>query len=400
MERKQKMGEKRYAFVSVRILLEDGWLHDGYIVWENGTIVEVGKMDHFKENEHSIIIRVPDDSMIVPGFIDVHIHGASGADAMDGTKEALRTMAQALPKEGTTSFLATTMTASSEAIERALMNVAKDEAMEGEAELLGVHLEGPFIAPNRVGAQHPHYVQAPDAERFARWQELANGLIRLVTFAPEQKGGMVFLRTLREHGVTASLGHSDADAEAALQAIEQGVTHCTHLFNGMRSLHHREPNALGAVLLDERVRCELIVDGLHVHPHIVKLAYRLKGKDGIVLITDAMRAKGLGDGMYDLGGQEVKVVGNQATLFDGTLAGSVLKMNEAIRNMCLFTGCSLEEAIRMATINPAKQIGVDDRKGSIAVGKDADLVVINDQCDVWMTICRGHIAYQKEGGID
>jgi N-acetylglucosamine-6-phosphate deacetylase len=390
---------KRYAFVSGRILLENGWLHDGYVVWENGTIVEVGEMNDFHEDEKTIQIKIPDGSSIVPGFIDVHIHGASGADTMDGTKEALRTMGKALPKEGTTSFLATTMTTSSEAIERALINVAEDEALEGEAELLGVHLEGPFIAPNRVGAQHPRYVQAPNAELFVRWQEMANGRIRLVTFAPEQKEGMAFLRTLCEHGVTASIGHSDANDEKALQAIEQGVTHCTHLFNGMRSLHHRQPNALGAMLLDERVRCELIVDGLHVHPHIVKLAYRLKGKDGIVLITDAMRAKGLGDGVYDLGGQEVKVVGNQATLLDGTLAGSVLKMNEAIRNMCLFTGCSLDEAIRMATINPAKQIGVADRKGSIAVGKDADLVVINDQCDVWMTICRGHIAYRKEGGI-
>jgi N-acetylglucosamine-6-phosphate deacetylase len=228
---------------------------------------------------------------------------------------------------------------------------------------------------------------------FKKWQNIAQGSIRVVTMAPELEEGFKLAVYLKETGVVVSIGHSDALYEEAAEAIQKGVTHCTHLFNGMRGLHHREPGVAGAVLLHDEVRCELISDGIHVRPEIIRLVYQIKGKDGIILITDAMRAKCLGQGIYDLGGQQVTVDHSKATLADGTLAGSILKMNNAVKNIMQFTGCSLVDAIQMAAANPAKQLGIFDRKGSISVGKDADIVVLDDSFEIAMTICRGNVAY-------
>jgi N-acetylglucosamine-6-phosphate deacetylase len=394
----QRMDDKKIVFTNAAVIKEDTILENGYVATAGKIITEIGSMEQYIPDANALEYRFSKNYTIVPGFIDVHIHGANGADTMDGTQEALETIAKTLPKEGTTAFLATTMTASAEKTKKALKNAAAYCESQGyhQAELLGIHLEGPFISERRAGAQHPGYILNPDISLFDRWQNMAKDAIRLVTVAPELEGGMQLVEHCKAIGVTASIGHSNARYDEALKAIQKGVTHCTHLFNGMRGLHHREPGAVGAVLLHEQVCCELISDGIHISPEIIKLVYRIKGKDGIVLVTDAMRAKCLGKGIYDLGGQQVTVDGKKAVLADGTLAGSILKMNNAVKNIIQFTGCSLIDAIHMATVNPAKQLGIYHRKGSIAVGKDADLVVLDDSLNVVMTFCRGRLAYSRE----
>jgi len=389
---------KRWLLKNAAVYAETGKIDQGYVWIEGEKVADVGPMSLCPADAEAEVIELSPRFAIVPGFIDVHIHGAAGADVMDATPSALQAMANALPAEGTTSFLATTMTAPSEQIEAALRNAARYMAeanRPGAAEVLGVHLEGPFLSPKRAGAQHPHHLADPNISLFQRWQEAAGGNIRLVTLAPERDGGLDLVAYLKKTGVVASIGHSDAVYEEVKAAVEAGVTHATHLFNGMRGIHHREPGAAGAVLMHDEVVCELIADGLHVAPPMIRFAYRNKGSDGLILITDAMRAKCLGDGQYDLGGQEVAVRGQEARLADGTLAGSVLKLADALRRVLDCTGCHLEDVIRMASWNPAKQLRILDRKGSLRPGKDADVVVLDEQYGVAMTFCRGVLAYRK-----
>jgi len=232
---------------------------------------------------------------------------------------------------------------------------------------------------------------------FKKWEELSDQTIKLVTLAPEQPNGLEFVRYLKTKGIIASIGHTDATFEEVIEAIDAGANHVTHLFNQMRGLHHREPGVVGAAFLKEELKAELIVDGVHVHPEMVKLAYNQKGKHGIILITDSMRAKCLKNGHYDLGGQDVTVQDGRATLSDGTLAGSILKLGQGVRNILSFTGCKIEEAVEMASVNPAKQLKIFDHKGSISEGKDADIVILDENHEVYMTICRGKTAYIKGG---
>ncbi|WP_057915035.1 N-acetylglucosamine-6-phosphate deacetylase [Peribacillus muralis] len=371
---------------------------NGYIKIEGGQIAEVGPASQCKHDEDAEVINLSSEYQVIPGAIDVHIHGAAKADAMDATSEALTTMAKTLPKEGTTSFLATTMTQSEDAIETALLNAGtyiKDQN-DDHAEIVGIHLEGPFISPARKGAQPVDFIIDPNVSLFKRWQLLAQNHIKLVTLAPEQPNGLELARHLKETGVVASIGHSDATYDQISEAIEAGTTHVTHLYNGMRGLHHREPGVLGAAYLRDELFVELIADGIHCRPEMVKLAFDQITSDRMILITDSLRAKWLEKGTYDLGGQDVYVDETKATLPDGTLAGSILKMNDAIKNTMQYTGCSMTDIIKMTAENPAKQLRIFDKKGSIRVGKDADLVILNEDLDVEMTFCRGKLAYKKE----
>lgn len=370
-----------------------------YIYIEDGKINEMGPIEKVPSRlQEAEKIELSKEHTVVPGFIDVHIHGAAGADTMDATPEALTVMANALPAEGTTSFLATTITQKHENIEKALANAAhycEHRNSPGKAEILGIHLEGPFINAKHKGAQPEEYILNPDLSLFKKWQKLAGGRIKLVTIAPELENGLEFVRYLDKNGVVASIGHTDAVYEEMEKAVKAGAKHVTHLFNGMRGIHHREPGAAGAALLFKELMVELIADGIHVHPEVMKLISRAKGTDGMILITDAMRAKCLKNGIYDLGGQDVSVSGGKALLADGTLAGSILKMNDSIKNTINATEISLEEAVKMASSNPAKQLKVFDRKGSIALGKDADITVLTSDYQVDLTICRGEVAFKK-----
>ncbi|MDW7617158.1 N-acetylglucosamine-6-phosphate deacetylase [Peribacillus simplex] len=371
---------------------------NGYIKVVDGKIAEVGPVNQYKHDDDVKVITLSSDYQVIPGAIDIHIHGASNSDAMDATHEALSTMAETLPKEGTTSFLATTMTQTTDAIESALLNAGKyiENQSQEHAEIIGIHLEGPFISPVRKGAQPEEHIVDPDVTLFKRWQEMAENQIKLVTLAPEQPNGLDLAAHLKATGVVASIGHSDATYDQIDEAIQAGTTHVTHLYNGMRGLHHREPGVLGAAYLRDELYVELIADGIHCRPEMIKLAYNQITSERMILITDSLRAKWLEKGTYDLGGQPVNVDETKATLSDGTLAGSILKMNDAIKNTMEYTGCSMTDIIKMTAENPAKQLRIFDRKGSIQVGKDADLVILNDRLDVEMTFCRGNLAFKKE----
>ena len=390
--------ENKLSFIQANLVLEHGILQDGFLTIENGKITSVGQMAEYVSTPGEKVIDLHHESYLSPGFIDIHIHGANGADTMDATPEALTTMASALPKEGTTSFLATTITQSPENIEKAIRNAAeyqKKRNTPGKAEVLGIHLEGPFINKKHNGAQPEHYILKPDIDLFQKWQKLADNAIKVVTLAPEIENASELIAYLAANGVIASIGHTDASYEEVVKAVEDGASHVTHLFNAMKGIHHRQPGAAGAALLLDQLTAEIIADGVHVRPEMIDLAVRVKGEEKLVLITDSMRAKCLKNGRYDLGGQDVFVRDGKAVLEDGTLAGSILKMKDSIQNIIRFTKLSLFQAVRMASTNPAKELKVFDRKGSLAVGKDADIVVLNPKYEVQMTLCRGEIAYEQ-----
>ncbi|ALS76432.1 N-acetylglucosamine-6-phosphate deacetylase [Planococcus rifietoensis] len=362
-------------------------------------LIEDGKISRVAEK-----IEVPADIHIeasgknwtaFPGFIDVHIHGAAGHDSMDATPEDLAGLAEALPKEGTTSFLATTMTQSDEAISAALENICEFHASEGQAEMLGVHLEGPFISAERAGAQPIEHIVEASYPLFREWQKKSGNQIRLVTLAPETRGAMEFIKKLTEDKVIASIGHSDATFEEVQAAVRSGANHVTHLYNQMSPFHHRKPGVVGAALMEDGLMVELIADFIHSHPASVEMAFRQKGAERLILITDAMRAKGLPPGVYDLGGQDVQVTKKDARLADGTLAGSILTMDRAIQNVQSITGCSVNELVAMTSANAANELGLAN-KGKVCSGADADIAILDDNLNVQLTICRGTIAYRKE----
>ncbi|MBM7661756.1 N-acetylglucosamine-6-phosphate deacetylase [Bacillus mesophilus] len=375
-----------------KIYQPEGIVENGSLLIEDETIREIGLNLVQQADE---IIEIPEDYHIIPGIIDLHIHGAAGHDTMDATFEALQGISAYLPSEGITSYLPTTITQKNEAIEQALQNAATYTNNSG-AEVLGIHLEGPFLSPKRAGAQPQEYMCDTDIELFRKWQELSGNTIKMVTLAPEQDPDFQLIQYMKKTGVIASIGHSDATYEVFAEAVKKGLSHATHFYNQMREMHHREPGVVGGVYLHDEITAELIVDGVHVAPEMVKLTAKLKDINTLILISDAMRAKGLEEGVYELGGQKVFVENGEARLEDGTLAGSILRMDDAIKNMMSYTGCSLQDVVKMASYNPAKRIGILDRKGSLETGQDADFVILNEQFEVVMTFCRGTLAYQQK----
>ncbi len=359
--------------------------------------IEDGKIAYIGNGEKEIEKICDIDGILVPGFIDEHIHGAGGSDAMDATNEALQTISEYLAMEGTTGFLATTMTQSKENINNALKAAAsaiKNGKFRG-AEVLGVHLEGPFISPKHVGAQPLEYVLNPSVAEFEKFQRAAEGNIKIVTLAPEENGGTELTEALKKQGVVASIGHTGATFSDVEKAVRSGARSVTHTYNAQTGLHHREAGVVGAAMLFNELNCEMICDGIHVSIPAIKLVIKNKPHDKFTLITDAMRAKGMPDGVSELGGQEVFVKGGEARLKDGTLAGSVLKMNVAIKNLVERVGVPFTDAVDFATANPAKNIGLFGERGSIEVGKRADFTVLKKDYEVEMTMVGGNVVYKK-----
>lgn len=335
-------------------------------------------------------IVLPEGVVVVPGFIDLHIHGAGGSDTMDASEEALERISKTVAQEGTVGFLATTMTQSENNIIKALTAINENEWQNG-ARILGVHLEGPFISPDYAGAQPREYIVKPNVEQFIKYNTASGNRIKKVTVAPEVEGAEELIKYLKENGIIASLGHSNATAEDVNRAIVYGAESVTHTFNAQSPFKHRDIGVAGSAMLHDELFCEIIADGVHVSFDAIKLLIKNKPKDKITLITDAIRAKGLGDGESELGGQKVYVKDGQARLENGTLAGSVLKMNIAVKNMVERVGVPFTQAIDYATKNPAKQLGIYQDTGSISVGKRADFVVLDRDYNVIMTVVAGKI---------
>lgn len=337
-----------------------------------------------------------DGRLLVPGFVDVHVHGGGGYDVMRGDVSHIQGMSRFHATHGTTTILPTTLTAEHHRIERAIAAIV-DAIEEGPAgaDIAGIHLEGPYISPDRCGAQHPEYVRDASIAELDRYIRLSEGRIRLITIAPERPQALELIRYAAEQGITVSLGHTDATWAIMQEAVRQGASHVTHLFNGMRPLHHREPGAAGAALMLDELTVELICDGHHVHPDLIRFVHRVKPQGKIVLITDAMEAAGLPDGEeYQLGGLACFKRDGQVRLKSrGDLAGSCLTMDAALRNALRFTGSTLAEILPMLTINPARQAGIAASKGSIAPGKDADLTVLDDDFQVRATYVKGKRVY-------
>ena len=328
--------------------------------------------------------------IVVPGFVDIHIHGCAGFDTCDATAEALAGMAKHLVTQGVTSFCPTTMTLASEDIESVLLNIRSCmESPPVGAALLGVNMEGPYISINKKGGQKGEFVKKPDWEQFKRFYDLSGGIVKIVDIAPECEGANEFIDKACQL-CRVSIAHTDADYATASASFKKGITHVSHLFNAMPGFSHREPGTVGAVFDDEHVAAELICDGFHIHPATVRVAFRILGEDRTIIVSDSMRAAGLPDGTYDLGGQQVAVVDGHARLADGTIAGSTTNIYEEIRNLLSY-GVPFKQVIKSATINPAKAICEDDKIGSIEAGKLADLVVLDKDFNIKAVIARGEI---------
>lgn len=361
-----------------RQVIEDGYIRFGE------KITEVDSMRCYEPKEEDEVIDFPGE-YIVPGFIDVHSHGGYGYDSMDASPEEIDEMVSLMTaREGITSYFCTTMTQTYENIERAISNIRK--AAEKNPVIQGIHLEGPFISADFKGAQDASYIKAPDEKVLARWNDLSGGRIKVVTYAPEE-ATTEFENWCLSNGIVLSAGHSNATYD---QLCASRACHVTHLYNAQRGLKHREPGVTGYGLLTDGVNAELICDGIHSRPKMVYLAHKVKGSDGVELITDSMRAKGMPEGKSELGGQTVYVKDGTARLEDGTIAGSVLTYIRAFQNIMKFAGVGIEDAVKMSSGNQAREFGLT-QKGMLAPGKDADMVVLDKNFNLQGTFSLGNL---------
>ena len=387
------------VLIGAKVLTEQGLLDD-YVVVFDEVIHAVEPHSVYASRRDGSYEEIYVDGYVVPGFIDIHIHGSKGCDVMDGTASAIETIAKSVVKSGTTAFLATTMTLSEFDIKKAL-NAVRDSKVSQKglfehgiasgARVLGAHMEGPFINPAFKGAQNVEHIQRPTVEWLIDYLDV----VKMITYAPEMDDDFAFAKALRDQSVVLSIGHSGCDYETASRAFDEGVDHVTHCFNAMTPLHHRNPGVVGAALT-KPFTIDIITDGIHVHSGFMGPFIELKGIDKTILITDAMRAAMMPDGQYDLGGQMVEVANGCCKLHDGTLAGSVLSMDQALRNMLSLSNIPFEHVIRMLSENPAKKLNIFDSKGSIRVGKDADLVVLSPDFLVYKVFVSG-ILNEGEG---
>ncbi|MDR1930503.1 MAG: N-acetylglucosamine-6-phosphate deacetylase [Treponema sp.] len=371
---------------NVRIILQNT-IVEGHVLVKDGIIAAVGEGP--PERPAGAAALDGGSLYLAPGFIDLHNHGRLGANVMDG-REAIETVARGQLRHGVTGFLAGTSTRDwEECLESVRIMAscwAEDEAAFSPASersrCLGVYSEGNFFSMEKRGAHNPKYLREPRKEDIDRLLEAGGASIKILALAPELPGAFDAISRLKTAGVVLSAAHSDASLEETREALNRGVTQATHTFNGMRSLHHQEPGVTGALLFDDRVFCELIADGIHVHPLVLSLVYRIKGPERIVLISDSVGLNGVQDGRYQAGDYTVTVSNGAMRLEDGRLAGSSLSLDGAVYTMSARAGVPLCEAVRMASLNPARILGLEKKKGSIAVGKDADLVLFDDQITV------------------
>jgi N-acetylglucosamine-6-phosphate deacetylase len=374
-----------------RVLTPGGEWPRGWIAVEGRRIAAMGQGRPPEPRQQPTVLDAG-GLIVLPGFVDLHAHGAVGVDVMDADPDGLRRMARFYARHGVTAWLPTTMTASARDLERALEAVGEVLGpVDGGATVLGAHLEGPYLSKARRGAQDPSLIRVAPREEATRL--LDSGIVRLLAVAPEVQGNRWLVAEAAARGVTVSAGHTDATYDQALEAVAGGVRHVTHAFNAMRPLGHREPGMLGAALTVPELACELVADNIHVHPAVMRLLLAAKGADGVVLVTDAVRATGLPDGAYQVGDQPAIHMDGAIRLADGTLAGSVLTLDRALHNLQAATGRPLAELWPAASRNAAQAIGVGDRKGTLEPGKDADLVLLDPSLQVVVTVAEGAVVH-------
>ena len=374
------------CIVNGKIILENDILENKVLVFDD-KILDI--LDEAPKNCEIIDAK---GKYVSPGFIDIHIHGNMGKDTMDATKEALTTIAKSIVRHGVTSFLPTTMTMDQESIYNALDAIKSLMGYgEDKAEILGAHLEGPFINQKYKGAQNESYIIDPSYEFIEKYKDV----IKVITYAPEQDEDFKFTKeVVKNTDIALSIGHSKATFNQATEAINLGARNITHLFNAMTPLNHRNPGVVGAGLTSD-VYCEIIADKIHISEDLFQFILDNKGEDKLILITDSIEAGGLEDGEYSLGGQKVTVKDSQARLESGALAGSVMPLNKMVYNFLNNTNLDIRKVVRLAAINPARSIGIDKTKGSIEIGKDADIILIDEDINCYMTINKGKVVYKK-----
>lgn len=368
---------------------------DGYgVAIEDGRIVDIKREEEFHLDDFDDIIYGK-GNYLSPGFIDIHNHGNSGFDIMDSTEEALDSMGKYHISNGVTSYLGTVITSSHEDMIKAMKNIVAYNQKKDRANIVGIHLEGPFFNVEKKGAQPERFIKPPNIEDIHEVLDTSKGLLKMVSLAPELEGALDVIRLLKKNGVAVSMAHSNSTYEEAKMGIEHGVTIATHLYNGMRGFNHREPGIIGASLTDDRVYCEVIYDRFHLHDIAVKIALRMKGYDRIILVSDSMMAAGLEDGEYILGGQKVIVKSGKPRLESGNIAGSTLDLKTAVYNMTKYLQVPINDAVKMASLNPAKAIGMGDELGSIEIGKKADLLLFDEDIDMKMVCLGGNILWKE-----
>ncbi|MFD0677452.1 MULTISPECIES: N-acetylglucosamine-6-phosphate deacetylase [unclassified Paenibacillus] len=394
------MSGKQAAYIyNVNVVTPDGVIEHGWVHLVDGLIEEIGSLSDNSNNvppvtlyEHAEVIDGR-NGWLLPGFIDVHVHGGYGHDFMDADSAGLDAITQFHAQHGTSVMLATTVTAPKSDIDKVLSRVShyRESAMP-YAQLLGVHLEGPFISAKWPGAQNPEHITAPQLAWLEDWTQRFPELIRMQTLAPENEGALPYIEALASKGIIAALGHTNASYEQVQLAVEHGLSHAVHSFNAMRALHHREPGTVGAVMSNPAIMAEVIADGHHVHPAVIGLLAKLKGPDNLLLITDAISAAGLGNGDYQLGGLDVVVLDGVARLKEGdSLAGSTLTMIDAFRYAVQNAGISVEHASRMASANPARRLGIDQVTGALQPGKQADVLLLDEQLELGRVWIQGRV---------
>ncbi len=367
--------------INGKVVLEDR-IASCVVVIEDGVIV--GLEDKVQDGE----IIDAKGLYVAPGFFDVHIHGCAGHDVMDGTFEAINGISKAIVKKGVTSFLPTTLTQSNEATYQAVKTVKEHMHQVEGAQIEGVHLEGPFFNVEFKGAQPEQFISSPSIDQYKEMVKDAEDVVKMISLAPEKEGAMDLIKYVTKQGVVASIGHTAATYDIALKSFDAGITHATHTFNGMRGFNHREPGVVGAVMDDQRVYAELILDGIHVHYASARSLAKIKGPDKMVLVTDCMRAGQLPEGTFDLGGQVVHVLNKAARLESGALAGSVLNLNEAVCYAHQYLGYSIVDVVKWAATNPARNCGLD-HIGSIAVHKKANIIFFDENISVERVFIEG-----------
>lgn len=385
----------RLALTGGEIITPFRSIKNGTIMIDEGKIYELGNSKDVIIPDNSEVIDVS-GRIISPGFVDLLVHGGGGCGFADDNEESISTVSKYFLEHGSTTVLASLFAKPEKLLLADLERVASYIEKNPDSNIRGIHMEGPYLNKELKGAMNESYLWKPSVESWKKMWEASKGKIKIMTIAPELPGAIEVMREAASVGVVLSIGHSMADYHDIEVAIDNGAAHVTHMFNAMRPFHHRNPGVVLGGLLRNELKIELIADTLHVHPAVMELLLKLKGASGIILVSDSIRAGGMHEGEYEFADQKVFMKESKAFLEDGTLAGSTLTLNNAVRNMVETANAKITEAVRMASLNGAKVINIDDKKGILAAGKDADIVVLNDKYEVEMTILAGKIAYQKK----